>query len=360
MLPAAPSEDARATPPAAASGLHKFLFVVWLVSCALFGLVLAYIFINGDTPDRISLSRDIGTVWGGLGAYLIWPEWKAWKSAVSPPYRGFIYSLVCFVAVAASGVFLLASATAQGSPNAFSQNSVSLVGLIATAIWASRSWSSITRAEPETDPAFRQKHRAFGLKAGAVITCALVGVTAGGVYFGLRAARTAKVETLLKEVEALGLDGAPKKQRFMQLVRAKNDAQNLSEYLQRCTELELATDDYEAAERQLDTPLGQLQQEIAQLRPESSFASVLPVVTVMRAVLGKDLEGAEVYRKEIGYAKQLPGIPEADRVRFFNANIQPVIEQEAEIAKNEIEILKDAKARGVTLPEEMSREAGID
>ena len=74
----------------------------------------------------------------------------------------------------------------------------------------------------------------------------------------------------------------------------------------------------------------------------------------------KDLEAAGVYRKEIVYARQLPGIPQSDRPQFFNANIRPVVEQEAKLGKDEVEILKDAKARGIELPESMYKDAGVN
>lgn len=273
------------------------------------------------------------------------------------PYKTFIYSLVCFTGVAASSVFFLASATTQGSPAAFTQDSISVIGLIGTAIWASRSWSSITRAEPETNPEFRQRNRAFGVKAGAIILSVLVCATVAGGYFGIRASHVTKLETLLNEVHELGIKCAPQKQLFIKLVR--EDTKDLPQYLQRCAELEPAINDYETSERQMDNVLSQSQQEIEEIKPKASLATVLPMLGVMRAILGKDLEGTKVYRKEIEYAKQLPGIPEADRIRFYDANIQPVVEQEGKIAKDEIVIVRDAKARGVEMPESMYQEAGI-
>ena len=86
---------------------------------------------------------------------------------------------------------------------------------------------------------------------------------------------------------------------------------------------------------------------------------MLPLVTVLRAVVAKDLEGTKAFRQEINYAKQLPEVPESDRTRFYNVNIQPVVEQEGKIARDEIEIVKDAKAHGIKLPESMYQQAGL-
>ena len=105
--------------------------------------------------------------------------------------------------------------------------------------------------------------------------------------------------------------------------------------------------------------MNQMQLELQELKSDPGYANLLPVVAVMRAVVAKDLESAKTFRKEIDYAKQLPNVPESDRTRFFNANIQPVVEQEGRIARDEIEIMKDAKSRGIKLPESMYRQIGL-
>jgi hypothetical protein len=192
-----------------------------------------------------------------------------------------------------------------------------------------------------------------------ILVGVLISVAVAGGYIWIRAGHTAKLETLFKEDRELELTAAPKKQRFRQLMREKENANSLPEYLQRCAELETAINDYETVERQVDNLVSQMQQEIEKLKPMASYASLLQKLTVLRAIFGKDLEAAKVYRKEIEYAKQLPGIPAADRIRFYNANIQPVIEQEHKIAQDGLEIVKDAKVRGVALPESMYQEFGI-
>jgi hypothetical protein len=192
------------------------------------------------------------------------------------------------------------------------------------------------------------------------LSSVLILAVAAGIYFKIRAGHTAKLEMLFKEDRELELNAAPKKQHFMQLLREKEDAKNLPEYLQRCVELEPAIDDYESAEREVDNLLGQMQQEIGELKPQASYGRLLPGLTVLRAVFAKDMEGAEAHRKEIYYAKQLPDIPIAERSQFYNANIQPIAEQESKIAQDEIETLKDAKRRGIRLPEGVYKGAGIN
>lgn len=186
-----------------------------------------------------------------------------------------------------------------------------------------------------------------------------IAVAITGGWFWIRVRQTAKLETLFKEDREVERTAAPKKQRFMQLLSEKQNAKTLAEYLQRCAELEPAINDYEAAERQVDNLLSQMQQEIGGLKPQGSYGSLLPGFTVLRAVFAKDMEGAEAQRKEIGYAEQLPDIPEASRAQFYTSNIQPIAEQESKIAHEELEILKDAKLRGITLPESVYQGEGI-
>jgi hypothetical protein len=192
-----------------------------------------------------------------------------------------------------------------------------------------------------------------------ILSGVVIGVAAAGGYIWIRASHTAKLKTLFEEDHELELNAAPKKQRFMQLMREKENANSLPEYLQRCAELETAINDYETVERQVDNLVSQVQQEIEKLKPMASYASLFQKLTVLRAIFEKDLEAAKVYRKEIEYAKELPGISAADRIRFYSANIQPVVELEHKIAQDELEIVKDAKVRGVALPGSMYQEFGI-
>jgi hypothetical protein len=192
-----------------------------------------------------------------------------------------------------------------------------------------------------------------------ILSGGLITVVVTGGYFKIRAGHTGKLEMLFKEDHELELNAAPKKQHFMQLLKEKENAKNVPEYLQWCAELESAINDYEAVERQGDNLIGQMQQEISELKPQASYGSLLPGFAVLRAVFAKDIEAMEAHRREIGYAKQLPNIPEADRIQFYNANIRPVVEQERKIAVDEVEILKDAKTRSITLPESLYQGAGI-
>src|SRR5215831_11390579 len=215
-------------------------------------------------------------------------------------YGSFIFALVCFTCVAAGGLFFLVWATAQGSAYAFDANKVSLIGLISTGLWASRAWAAIKRAEPDAIPTFRQKHRAFQIKAGTAIVGVIACAAMAGIYFGNRAAHKNKLGLLTKEVSDLGSKAAPIKQRFIQL--RSETAQDLPGYLRRCSELEATLNDYEPALKQMDSLMSETQQELEELKTDSEYAEALPMVVVMRSVLKKDIEVAATYRKEIAYA----------------------------------------------------------
>ena len=105
---------------------------------------------------------------------------------VSTRYGALTFCLVAFTCVAAWSTARLTSAIARGSPDAFTDNNISLLGLIFTAIAAVREWFSITRVEPETDSTFRLKRRAFALKAGTAIAAVLLSAAALGIYLGIR------------------------------------------------------------------------------------------------------------------------------------------------------------------------------
>jgi len=192
-----------------------------------------------------------------------------------------------------------------------------------------------------------------------VLSVVLTIIVVVGALFWLRVRQVAKVEALFKTDEELERNPAMKRQDFPRLIKEKQNATSLPEYLQRCENLEPVVNDYEAMERQVDNLLGQMQQEIGELKPQGSYGRLLPGFAVLRAVSAKDIEVAEALKKEIEYAKQLPGVPAAERVQFYNANIQPVIEQENKIALEEAEILKDAKRRGIRLPESVYQTTGI-
>lgn len=191
------------------------------------------------------------------------------------------------------------------------------------------------------------------LISGIVITVVLV-----CVLIKIRIDQTARVESLIAEIHDVAAEGAPQKQQFMKLTR--ENPQSLPEYLQRCSELEPVIVKYSASEQQLDGLLAQMQQRVAELRPQGSYGAMLPMLGVMRSIVAKDLEGAKVYKREVDYAKQLPGMPEKQRIQFFHINIEPVLEREHQIALDEVAIMKDAKARGIVMPANMLRDAGLN
>jgi hypothetical protein len=58
---------------------HKLLFAVWAVDSVAWACLIVYIFTYGTNPDTIKLSEYLGAIWGGAGAFLLGPAWKAVK-----------------------------------------------------------------------------------------------------------------------------------------------------------------------------------------------------------------------------------------------------------------------------------------
>ncbi len=189
--------------------------------------------------------------------------------------------------------------------------------------------------------------------------CAVLGLAAAyGSYLGNRAGHSAKLHSLSEQISALGIKGAPVKLRFIQNVR--RETSTMPEYLQRCVDLESVLNEYEPALLMLDSLLSETAGELKYLNADARYAKLTPMVTVLQNIGRKDIESARAFRKEIEYAKKLAAISISDdRARFYKANIVPTKDDEERIANDEIEILKDAKARGVDLPESMYSEVGI-
>ncbi len=275
------------------------------------------------------------------------------------PYVSFIFSLAFFSLGAGGVVLLIAFAAVQGSPDAFDsigKNGGWLAGLVGAAIWAQRTWSEITRIEADTT--FRPKHRSFMLTAGAAICAVLVLAAVVGNYLGIRAGHFAKIKLLTEQFGSLGTKGGAAKQRF--IIIARRQTPTMPEYIQRCGELEAALNDYEPNLREGDRLIGQLLEELQYPKADARYAKLIPMATVLDNVFRKDMEGARAVRKEVEYAKQLADLSTSeDRARFYKANILPTKDDEDRIAHEEIEMLKDAKARGIKLPESMYRDVGI-
>ena len=127
-----------------------------------------------------------------------------------------------------------------------------------------------------------------------------------------------------------------------------------------CSKLEAVLNDYESNLRGGDRVVGQSSDELRHLKADRGYAQMIPMFTVIQSLVRRDLESAGAFRKEVDYARQLAALATPDdQMRFYKANILAIKSDEKRIAKEEIEILKHAKAHGVILPESLYREVGI-
>lgn len=133
----------------------------------------------------------------------------------------------------------------------------------------------------------------------------------------------------------------------------------MPDYILRCGKLGALLKDYESNLQEGDRILDQVLEELQQLKADRGYAEMIPTFTALQNVIRKDLQSAQAFRKEVDYAKQLAALAGTDQARFYTTYILPVIADEKRIANEEVEILKDAKAHGVHLPETLYREAGI-
>jgi hypothetical protein len=278
------------------------------------------------------------------------------NSAKVAPYGMLKVSLILMTIAVAWGVLVIASATQLGTDWLKKVAGFILLAAIAAGYWAKRTWSEIIRIESE--PTFRPKHRSFVLKASIAICAVLLLAAEEGIRVGTHVRHVRNIAALTKELEALAPKSAPTTQQFVQIARQATPT--MPEYIQRCNDLEAVLNDYESNLRDRDRVLGQGLEELQQPKADKGYAAIIPMLTVLQNLARKDLELARAFRKEVDYAKQLAAFATPDdQTRFYKANILPIKNDEKRIANEEMEILKDAKARGVNLPESLYREAGI-
>jgi hypothetical protein len=137
-------------------------------------------------------------------------------------------------------------------------------------------------------PAWRAVKQWPEYRRKAVLSGTVGVVAVLGFLFWARVRQIDKLRTLFDQDREFEQTTAPKKQRFMRLLSAKQNAKSLPEYLQTCADLEPAISDYETAEQQVDSLLGQMQQQIGELKPSGSYSTLLPGFAVLRAVFAKD------------------------------------------------------------------------
>jgi hypothetical protein len=60
---------------------------------------------------------------------------------------------------------------------------------------------------------------------------------------------------------------------------------------------------------------------------------------------------------EIGYANTMKGLPAPERLAYYKANVPPIKEKEAQVAKDWVAITEQAKANGIPLPPNLGQSA---
>ena len=298
----------------------------------------------------------------GFFAAILGVPWLAYRHSRKlaernhAPYGALVVSLT-FTTLAASIVVFGTAARSQTTGDVAGTRGVTgwLLLVVGAGYWARRTWYEVLRVEAE--PAFRQKHRSFQLVVGIVI-CAILAISgACGVYFGTRAKHFSAIKSITEQFNVRAEKALSAKQRFIQIASRKTPT--VEEYIQRCADLEGALNDYEPFLHDGDRLYGQMLGELEYLKADEGYAKMIPMATVMQGIFRRDIESARAFRKEIEFAKQLTSVPVQDRGQFFQTNIVPIKNDERKISNEEIQILKDAKARGVQLPQALYDNFGV-
>lgn len=254
------------------------------------------------------------------------------NSATKPaPYGMLKVSLTLMTIALAWGVMVIASATQLGTEWLKKIGGFLLLATIGSGYWVRRTWSEITSIEAE--PTFRRKHRSFVLKAVFAICAVLLLAAEEGIRAGTHVRHVKKIVTLTQQLEALAPKKASTKQQFVQIARQATPT--MPEYIQRCGKLETVLNDYESDLRDGDRVLGQVLEELQQLKADRGYVAMIPMFTVLQSVTRKDLETARAFRKEADYGKQLAALTPDDQMRFYKAKILPVKSDENRIANEE-------------------------
>lgn len=167
---------------------------------------------------------------------------------------------------------------------------------------------------------------------------------------GAESRRQYDLKLLADQVHTLALKSLPLKQKFVELARRQTPT--MDGYIERCAELEIAMRRYEPVLRQMHN----LVSEVLEAVKDDAVARA-SFVTI-EDLLGKNLRSLGYVKEELGYAKQLAGLPGADQVRLYEEKIHPLREAGARLTAEGIETVNAAKARGVQLPDGMYSDVG--
>ena len=69
----------------------------------------------------------------------------------------------------------------------------------------------------------------------------------------------------------------------------------------------------------------------------------------------KDEQLMQLLTDEIGCANAMKGLPAPNRLAYYDANVPPIKEKEAQVVKDWVAITNEAKANGIPLPPNLSQ-----
>ena len=79
-------------------------------------------------------------------------------------------------------------------------------------------------------------------------------------------------------------------------------------------------------------------------------------VLLATAIFQNTMELMRVYREEIETAKQIEALPAAEHIGNLKQRILPIQERLDRILEQRVQILKDAEAKGIKVPQELYKQ----
>lgn len=162
--------------------------------------------------------------------------------------------------------------------------------------------------------------------------------------------RDQRLALVLSEINKKQMLGISIKQRFVNAVQ--EDSSTMSKYVIRCEHVEVVLNEYE----QMLIEMSKLEQDIADnLGSGEKWQKVRKMTDVYKRIFDIDVENAKLVRKEVELAKELRGLSLINQQELYKTKIMSIKESETQLVGQEKQMMRDAIATGVQVPEEWKK-----
>jgi len=268
-------------------------------------------------------------------------------SGVRGPYLWLVVDLVIVAVLLALTAFNVAWQSIAGTAQKIGQSvGAPLIPILALLYGAKAGWQSLLRREPESNPAFKGKHRRFQCIAGTIIGVVIVFAVGLGVKAGNRIERNNRIEALLAQANQIGSVNTEFRER-LEAIRSKTTPTTRDFYLQ-CLAVEGLLDQYEPNRQKALALFNSLVREVG------DDPNVGPTIRIFGEISDKDSQVLTSMRTEVARAKQLIALPASQQMAFYEREISPIEVQIKKLADEEMALSRQAQERGLKLPSDVS------